>query len=108
MQDLEEADPGCEVISNVASWGLQTLLDRVFAGDLAEVMDIRDRLARFDLLEQVLRKLGVRILVQSQDSDSSDTAGDDVRELQEYLLSVVTVFVARHYGRRTAANRKRR
>jgi hypothetical protein len=56
-------------------------------------------------VEWIFEKNGTRLVVLGTDvSAESSEAG----ELAEDLLSIVTVFVARHNGMRSAANRRRR
>ena len=56
-------------------------------------------------MEWIFEKNGTRLVVLGTDvSAESSEAG----ELAEDLLSIVTVFVARHNGMRSAANRRRR
>jgi predicted site-specific integrase-resolvase len=107
-----------EVIEDVGSglnWhrqGLQTLLERIHKGQVGEVVVFhKDRLCRFgfELVEWIFTKAGVKLVVLGQDLASRPD--DDAREQQELaedLLSIVTVFVAKHNGRRSATNRKRR
>jgi predicted site-specific integrase-resolvase len=54
----------------------------------------------------VFNKLDVRVRIMG--STRGESEGDDTHELSEDLLSVVTIFVARHNGKRAAKNRKRR
>jgi predicted site-specific integrase-resolvase len=107
-----------EVIKDVGSglnWqrrGFQALLERVHKGEIGEVMVFhKDRLCRFgfELVEWIFAKAGVKLVVLS--ADLTSRADDDAREQQELaddLLSIVTIFVAKHNGRRSATNRKHR
>ena len=56
-------------------------------------------------MEWIFEKNGIRLVVLGTDvsAESSETG-----ELAEDLLSIVTVFVARHNGTRSASNRRRR
>ena len=87
--------------------GFKTLLDAVVDGLVEEVVVMhRDRLCRFgaDLLDSIFAKTGTKLVVHC----SPDGPEDDSRELADDLLAVTTVFVARHNGRRSADNRRRR
>lgn len=63
----------------------------------------------FELVEWIFEKAGIKLVVLGQDlaSRADDTAREQ-QELADDLLSIVTVFVAKHNGRRSATNRKRR
>lgn len=65
------------------------------------------KLCRFgsELVEWIFEKNGTRLVVFGSDICAND---NETGELAEDLLSIVTVFVARHNGLRSAANRKRR
>lgn len=114
IQDLRKAYPFHELIQDIGSGvnfkrrGLHTLLERVLGGLVSEVVVMhRDRLTRlgFELFDFIFSKLGVKLVVHSnQDSTSSD----DESDLASDLLAITTVFVASHNGRRAAANKKRR
>jgi predicted site-specific integrase-resolvase len=83
--------------------GLQALLDRVYKGVVKEVVVMhKDRLARIgcELLEFTFEKFGTKLVVHSQSQDDSDEHDD--------LMSIISVFVASHHGKRGAENRKRR
>jgi putative resolvase len=112
-QDLQEAYPNHEVISDVGSGlnfkrkGLSALLERVLAGLVKEVVVMhKDRLCRFgsELMELIFKQTGTKFVVHC----ASDGAEEDTRELADDLLAVTTVFVARHNGLRSGANRRRR
>ena len=71
------------------------------------VITRKDRLCRFgsELVEWIFEKNGTQLVVLGTDvSAESSEAG----ELAEDLLSIVTVFVARHNGMHSAANRRKR
>jgi predicted site-specific integrase-resolvase len=114
ITDLQQHFPGNEIVSDIGSglnWkrrGFTALLERIHAGGVEEVVVTRkDRLCRFgsELVEWIFAKNGTQLVVLGSDvgADSSEAG-----ELAEDLLSIVTVFVARHNGLRSAANRKRR
>lgn len=112
--ELASSFPHHRIISDVGSginWkrsGFVQLLEQVCNGRVSEiVVTHRDRLCRFafELVEQICKKFGCRILVHSQASHSSASSTD---ELAEDLLAITSVFVARNNGIRAAANRRRR
>lgn len=116
IDDLKQAYPDHTVIKDIASgvnWGrLRTILDRAFQGLVGQVVVMhRDRLSRFapDLLEYVFEKLGIKLVVHGDhgDGDHGDGGGGP-SDLADDLLAAVTVFVASHNGKRSAANRRRR
>jgi predicted site-specific integrase-resolvase len=114
IANLRQHYPEYEIVSDIGSglnWkrrGFVALLERIHTGGIEEVMVTRkDRLCRFgfELVEWVFEKNGTQLVVLGTDvSAESSEAG----ELAEDLLSIVTVFVARHNGMRSAANRRRR
>lgn len=69
----------------------------------------RDRLCRFgiELVEQLFRKAGTRLVVHEHAHDVLDHP-DRTAELAEDLIAITTAFVARHHGQRSAANRRER
>jgi putative resolvase len=114
IADLRQRFPGHEILSDVGSglnWkrrAFTTLLERVHAGAVEEIVVTRkDRLCRFgsELVEWIFEKNGTRLVVLGSDigADSGEAG-----ELAEDLLAIVTVFVARHNGLRSAANRRKR
>ena len=116
IQDLSEYYPDHIVISaglNFKRKGLwqsheptATLLDKTFAGLVQEVIVLhKDRLCRYgiEILEFIFQKFGTKFVVHSQ-----ETKVDDTKDLADDLLAITTIFVARHNGRRSAANRRRR
>lgn len=112
INDLKEAYPDHQIIKDIASGvnfkrkGMQTLLERVLAGMVSEVVVMhRDRLARIgcDLLEFIFATFGTKLVVHSKDDDP-----DFNHDLADDLLAVTTHFVASYNGRRAAENCKRR
>jgi len=115
IADLQAACPDCEVISDIASGlnfqrkGFTALLERCHRGDISQVVvTYKDRLCRYglELVEFILQKAGTKLVVlgQSMSAERPDAA----RELADDLLAVVTVFVARHNGQRSADNKRKR
>ena len=106
---LKSRYPGYDVVSDVASGlnfkrkGLRSLLERALSRQIDEVVVAhRDRLARFayDLLSWVFQKHGVKVVVHEQTMDTPE------QELVDDLLSIVTVFACRSYGRRSHQTRR--
>lgn len=84
--------------------GLQTLLELVYEGVVGEVVVMhRDRLARIgqELLDGIFKKFGVKLVVHCQSEDNDEGKTDE-------LMSIITLFVASHHGKRAAANKRRR
>lgn len=115
IDDLIAVFPSHKVISDVGSGlnykrpGFKTLLEQVHAGMVQQVVvRHKDRLCRYglELVEWILAKAGTQLVVLS---DATGTCPPDAtRELADDLLAITTVFVARHNGQRSAANRRRR
>lgn len=110
---LKSHRPGIEVVQDVGSGvnfqrkGLLSLLERVLAGTIQQVVVLhRDRLCRIacDLFEHIFQKAGCQLVVLGDDQ----TGHDSERELSDDLLSIVTVFVARSNGRRSASHKRQR
>jgi predicted site-specific integrase-resolvase len=105
IASLQSSYPTFEVIKDIGSGinfkrrGLVTLLDKVFGGEVSEVVVAhKDRLTRFgfELFKHIFEHFGVSITVHS------DTGiKEPISELAKDLLSIVTVFTARYYGSRT-------
>ena len=106
IASLEAARPGYRVVSDVGSGlnfkrrGLLHILDLAISQRLEElVVAHRDRLVRFgfELIEHMLQGHGAILTVLHP----PDVQGDSgAAELADDLLSIVTVFAARHHGRR--------
>lgn len=114
IDDMQQAYPSHTVIADVGSGlnfqrkGLQTLLERVHQGMVEEVVvRHKDRLCRYglELVEWVMEKASTRLVVLCAPDCKQDNSA---RELADDLLAITTVFVARHNGRRSAENRRRR
>lgn len=107
---LQTHRQGARTISDIASGinfqrhGLLSILDLAFGGGLKElVVTHRDRLARFgfDLLQYILQRHGatITVLYPPGAPNASDELGKS--ELADDLMAIVTVFAARHHGRRS-------
>jgi len=122
---LQKRFPAGEVISDIGSGinykrpGFTRLVGRICRDEIQEiVVTFKDRLARFgyDLFKQICHEHSVRIMVLSDTNNfSNPSKGDsntkyekDTEELQEDLLSIVNVFVARQNGRRAGQLRRAR
>lgn len=117
IEILQTGFPDSEVISDIGSGlddkrrGFIRLVEKICQGEISEiVVTYKDRLLRFgyDLFKKVCDEHGVRILVYSNENNLSDIEESDTKELQEDLLSIVNVFVARRNGRRSAQFKKTR
>ncbi|RHZ53547.1 hypothetical protein Glove_441g68 [Diversispora epigaea] len=114
IANLRQYYPEYKIISDIGSglnWkcrGFVTLLERIHTEGIKKVVVTRkDRLCRFgsEFVEWIFEKNGTWLVVFGMDvSAESSEAG----KLVEDLLSIVTVFVARYNGMRSAANRKRK
>jgi len=113
IQYLQSKYPEDELIQDIGSglnWkrkGLETILERVYNGDVSEiVVSYKDRLCRFgfELFEWICKKSNVKILVVNPVSETEDRE----KELSEDLLSIITVFVAKNNGNKAANYRKQR
>ena len=111
--------PGHQLIFDIGSglnWkrkGFRRLMDKVLSGEVGEiVVTRRDRLCRFglELLEFIFKRFKTKFLVLGSEFQAVDpNAGYDVQsELAEDLLAIVTVFVAKTNGMRSAAQTRQR
>ena len=78
--------------------GLWKILEQLFQGDVQEVVvTSSDRLTRFgfDLFKKIFHKFGSQLTVINADKYKSPQ-----EELAEDLLSIVTIFTAKHHGQR--------
>ncbi|CAG8576195.1 4226_t:CDS:2 [Ambispora gerdemannii] len=110
IENLRQHYPEYEIVNYIDSglnWkrrGFVALLERIHAERIEKVVVTqKDRLCRFgsELVEWIFEKNGTRLMILGTDvSAENNEVGD--------LLSIVTVFVARHNGIRSAANRRRR
>ncbi len=116
IADLTTAYPGYELVSDIGSglnWsrqGLKTILDRAIAGGVETVVvKHKDRLCRFgfELVSWIFEKSNTKLVVHGSNDASSNTGSSD-KELVDDLLSIITVFVAKNNGRRSAQNRRAR
>ena len=121
IEFLSREYPTYEIVSDVGSglnWsrkGLRTILERALKGDVKTiVVTYKDRLCRFgfELIEFILEKSNTKLLVhnslKSNQSTQAEKSQTETNELSEDLLSVITTFVARNNGKRSALNKTRR
>lgn len=110
VQRLREHFPNHEVYTDIASGlnfkrqGFKKILEECVAGRVREVcITDRDRLSRFayDFIESIFNKFGAKICVLSQDTSPTDHS-----RLAEDIMSIITVFSARLYGKRSKRNIK--
>jgi len=96
--------PEWEVVTDIGSglnWnrkGLRTILRRSLQGGVSDIaVAHRDRLARFgfEIIEFMLGQKGVRIICDSNDEHKSRE-----EELVDDIVSIITVFSSKIYGRR--------
>lgn len=101
---LTDHYPEHTVIKDIGSglnWkrkGFMSMVDGIMSNLVSEVVvAYKDRLCRFgyELLEQICKKFNTKLLVHNENDEIDYTT-----ELSNDLLSIVTVFVARHNGKR--------
>lgn len=111
IEFLAKQFPSHQIIKDIGSginWkrkGLTSLLDKVFDNQVSEiVVTHKDRLSRFsfELLQFIFDKYKVKLVVLNQDTSTQ------LEEFSEDLLSVITVFTARYYGKRKYRNEKQK
>ena len=104
ISNLQAKHPGCRVFKDCASGlnfkrkGLQALLQLAAQGRVRHVhIAYKDRLCRFayDLVEFVLKQHDTKIIVDADDGQSPE------QDLADDVLSIITVFGARLYGKRS-------
>lgn len=113
---LESAYPDSELITDVGSGinynkpGLTKLVELVCREQVGRiVVTFRDRLLRFgfELFEKMCKEHNVQIMVHTDEQTSEqDSKESETQELQEDLLSIVNVFVARRNGKKAGILRR--
>ena len=110
---LRQKCPDHELIKDIGSglnWkckSFTSILEQLYWGDIEEVVVThKDWLCHFafELVEWIFVKHNTKIVVLGSDVNIDDTKSS---ELAEDLLSIVTIFMARHNGLRSAENWKR-
>lgn len=108
----ERVSSDTEVITDIGSGlnfkrpGLNKVLEAIMRGEVRTVhVAYKDRLCRFayDLIERICEQHGTKIEVAKH--DDSETTPET--ELAEDVLSIITVFGARLYGKRSRDKRLR-
>jgi len=103
IEFLKTKYPDYQVISDIGSGinfdrkGFKNILDGVFKGTISEVVVThRDRFTRFgfELFEWIFQQHNSQLLSDQTDNKNAQ------EELSEDLLSIITVFTARYYGKR--------
>ena len=99
---LQKRYPDHTVVKDIGSGisfkrkGLRKILDKVFNGDVKEVVVAsEDRLSRFgfELFELLFKRFGTEIkVIKSKKYKSPE------QELSEDLLSIITIFTAKYHG----------
>jgi putative resolvase len=114
IEFLKQSYPNTEIITDIGSGlnykrtGFQTLLERVYKGNVKEVVvTYKDRLCRFgfELVEWVFKQTNTKIVVLNGNSETDFLS---TKELSDDLLSIITVFVAKNNGLRSAEYKKQR
>jgi putative resolvase len=109
IQFLSDLFPTHTVISDIGSGlnfrrkGFVSLLDRLFKGDLTEiVVASKDRLARFgfELIEDIFTRFNAKIIVVNDDQRKQFQ-----EELAEDVIGVITYFTAKYSGKRKYLNK---
>lgn len=103
IEFLRTKYPDYQVISDIGSGinferkGFKNILEGVFKGTISEVVVTnRDRFTRFgfELFEWIFQQHNSQLLADQTDNKNAQ------EELSEDLLSIITVFTARYYGKR--------
>lgn len=101
---LKDKYPGYAVIEDIGSGinfkrkGFNSILDKLFENNISEVIVATpDRFCRFgfEFFENLFKRFGAKITVANRNKFRSTE-----QELAEDLLSIITVFTARHHGAR--------
>lgn len=90
---------------NFKKRGLLELLERIISGHVREVMIThKDRLVRFgfELIERIARHFDTRIITLMNDERTPTFE----EELAKDLITIITVFSSRLYGKRSHKNKK--
>lgn len=101
---IKKKYPNYQVLTDIGSGinpnrkNFKTLLDKILDGTVKEIVVAhKDRLSRFsfDIIQFICRKFGTKLIIINEKEDKEPT-----EELTDDLMSVITVFSARYYGRR--------
>ncbi len=114
---LSNSFPDCKIIKDIGSGlnfkrpGFSKMVEQICRDEVQRVVvTYKDRLARFgfDFFKQVCKEHNCKILVYSKEHELFDVEDEETRELQEDLLSIVNVFVARRNGKRSGLYKRER
>ena len=115
---LSTAFPDSEVVTDIGSGinytkpGLSKLVEMVCREQISRiVVTFKDRLLRFgyELFEKMCKEHNVQIVVYTNEHRGEQESKDmETQELQEDLLSIVNVFVARRNGKKAGVLRRLR
>lgn len=112
--------PDTEVIQDIGSGlnykrnGFTKLVERICRNEISKiVVTYKDRLMRFgnELFEKICEEHNCKILVYSQEFTSNQpelAEKHETKELQEDLLNIINVFIARRNGKRAGQLKKER
>lgn len=113
---LSDAFPDSEVITDIGSGlefnkpGFARLVQLVCREQISRiVVSFKDRIMRFgfELFQQICKEHNVQILVFT-DKFEQDDQESETTELQQDLLSIVSIFVSKHNGKKSYMFRKLR
>lgn len=112
VEFLKQEYPSYEVVTDIGSGlnfkrqGFRTILEQLFEGDIGEVViSSSDRFSRFgtrDFFWWLFEHFGGKLTILK---DKQHASPDE--ELSQDLLEIITVFTARHHGRRSYTNNKK-
>jgi putative resolvase len=115
---LSTAFPDSEIVTDIGSGinynkpGLSKLVEMVCREQISRiVVTFRDRLLRFgyELFEKMCKEHNIQIVVYADEQRGEQESKDlETQELQEDLLSIVNVFVARRNGKKAGVLRRLR
>ena len=103
---LQSKYPTYELISDIGSGinferkGFRKILEQLFSNNIQTVVvTSKDRLCRFgiELFEYIFQRFGARLEILDSNEYEPKSPNE---ELADDLLSIVTVFTAKHHGRR--------
>ena len=114
---LSGSFPDCELIKDIGSGlnfkrsGFTKMVERICREEIQRiVVTYKDRLMRFglEMFKQICKEHNCKIVVYSKEHELFDIEEEETRELQEDLLSIVNVFVARRNGKRSGLYKRER
>lgn len=106
---LKNKYPSYRIIKDIGSGinykrkGFKTLLELILSNDVEEIVVYsKDRLSRFSmpLIEDICQHYNTKITIVSNESNNKS----EQEEFAEDIISIITVFTARVYGRRKYKN----